>query len=398
MKKIISIIDSDTRDYYCNIKFKSMKIDFEKNTVYNCDAARPQNINLNWLENNPGQLFNNPKTVQERAMMLNNQRNSSCEFNCFRAEDIGAISPRIIRQGYIKTHTELNTRPVILDITLGSDCNLTCTYCVKEYSSAWRNDLRNNGNYPVTMDIDRYTITKADRIVHKLSQNEKKKSQAFQLVNNEIGLISSGLERVFITGGEPFLHNNLFELLEKIKDVPTVAVFSGLGVNINRLDRIIGQLKEFKNVLLILSCENVGKYLEFNRHGTRWDEYQTKIDLIKQSGINFVFHNVLSNLSVFGFKEFLDYYRDHISSYDFVYKPEFMSVYVMDEQSKEIIKKEFDNDPLPWKDYIYKSISATPTDTEVYNLKFFIKEFSRRRNISIIDVYPKSFVNWINGD
>ena len=172
-----------------------MKIDITNRTVYNCDAARPQSIDFDWLEKNPGQLFNNSRTVQERQMMLNNERNSSCEFNCFKAEDVGAISPRIIREGYVRSHQDIVTTPVSLDITLGSDCNLTCTYCLKEYSSAWRNDLRTNGDYALTVDGDRYQFNLNDKIADKLSQNAKKRSRAFPLIMKELELISGGLKR-----------------------------------------------------------------------------------------------------------------------------------------------------------------------------------------------------------
>ena len=51
----------DNREYYCSQKFRFIKIDLESNTMYTCDAAKPHSIDLQWLEKNPGQLFNNEK-------------------------------------------------------------------------------------------------------------------------------------------------------------------------------------------------------------------------------------------------------------------------------------------------------------------------------------------------
>jgi organic radical activating enzyme len=257
-----------------------MKIDTEKNTVYNCDAARPQSIDFNWLDNNPGQLFNNVLTVDERNMMLLNQRNSSCENNCFRAEDVGAISPRIIRKGYIKSHTESIAEVKILDLTIGSDCNLTCTYCLKEYSSAWRKDLEQNGNYPIMLDDDRYELNYKDIVAGKLSQIEKYNKKTSQQILKEIEILSLSASELLITGGEPFLNNKLFDILDKVKHVPKINIFSGLGVSFSRLEKILNNLKDFKNINLILSCENIGSYLEFNRYGNTWVDYEKKINLI----------------------------------------------------------------------------------------------------------------------
>jgi len=373
-----------------------MKIDTEKNTVYNCDAARPQSIDFNWLDNNPGQLFNNVLTVDERNMMLLNQRNSSCENNCFRAEDVGAISPRIIRKGYIKSHTESIAEVKILDLTIGSDCNLTCTYCLKEYSSAWRKDLEQNGNYPIMLDDDRYELNYKDIVAGKLSQIEKYNKKTSQQILKEIEILSLSASELLITGGEPFLNNKLFDILDKVKHVPKINIFSGLGVSFSRLEKILNNLKDFKNINLILSCENIGSYLEFNRYGNTWVDYEKKINLIIQYKINFSFHSVLSNLTLFGFYDFLQRYREYINEYDFVYKPDFMAVYVMDEQSKDSIKKLFEHDVLPWKEQIFKSLEASPTELQIQNLKIFLKEFAKRRNLNISNLYPESFKKWTN--
>jgi organic radical activating enzyme len=373
-----------------------MKIDFEKKNIYNCDVAEPQLINLDWLENNPGQLFNTSTSVKEREMMLNNQRNSSCEFNCFRAEDTGSVSARIIRKGYNRSHTQTTTQPSILDITVGSDCNLTCTYCTKEFSSAWKHDIRKNGTYLLESNHDRYQLTLKDKLISTLSQNQKINSRSYNLFLKEIEIISPNLDTVYISGGEPFLQSNLEDILKKINCVPNVFVFTGLGVNIKRFESILDKLKNFPNVTLYLSCENIEQYLEFNRFGIKWVDYQKKVEMIRQSGIKFIFHSVLSNLSVFGFYDFLQMYRDHVKNHDFVYTPDFMSLNVLDDTSKNNIKKQFQSDPLLWKQELLQNLEALPSQQQINNLKIFLKEFTKRRNISIIDIYPKSFINWLD--
>jgi organic radical activating enzyme len=384
------------RDYYCNLKFQYMKIDVEKNNSYVCGIAKPKTIDLDWLAANPGQLFNDKNTVQERKMMLLNQRNSNCENNCYKAEDVGAISQRIIRKGYLRTHNEVIANPKSIDLTLGSDCNLTCTYCVKEYSSAWKRDLQNNGSYPIQVDDDRYQLNIKDKILTELSQTEKLKLKNLELITKELEIVSPHLEQVILTGGEPFLHNNLFNILTSLKSVPEVIIWSGLGVNFQRFKNILSRLSEFPNVILYISGENIEGLMELNRYGNKWNDFEKKINLIKEYKIKFLFHSVLSNLTIFGFDKFLDIYREYVLSYTFVYKPDFMAVYVMDEKSKESIIEKFEHDPLPWKDYIFKSLNAEPTHLQRSNLKVFLKEFSQRRQLNVNNLYPESFLKWVN--
>jgi hypothetical protein len=384
------------RDYYCNLKFQYMKIDVEKNNSYVCGIAKPKTIDLDWLAANPGQLFNDNITVQERKSMLLNQRNDSCENNCYKAEDVGAISQRIIRKGYLRTHSEVVLNPKSIDLTLGSDCNLTCSYCAKEYSSAWKRDLQRHGHYQVQVDDDRYQLNVKDKILTELSQPEKLKLKNLELISKELEVVSPHLDQVILTGGEPFLHNNLLNILTSLKSVPEVIIWSGLGVNFKRLENILSCLEQFPNVVLYISGENIGGLLELNRYGNKWNDFERKINLITKYKIKFLFHSVLSNLTIFGFDKFLEMYREHVQSYTFVYKPDFMAVYVMDNASKEAIMKKFEHDPLPWKDYILQSLNASPTYLQRTNLQIFLNEFAKRRQLNIDNLYPDSFLKWIN--
>ena len=279
----MSNIDDNSRSYYCSMKFKYLKIDPESKTTYTCHAAKPHTVNFDWVKHNPGQLFNTPINVDERLQMLANQRNSSCEQNCWKAEDIGAVSPRLLQNGVDQTHTEPVTRPEIIDLTISPDCNLTCSYCCKEFSTAWRRDIVDNGNYNIESDDGRFQATTKDRLLLKISQPELKNTQHYQDLLNEIKLAAPTLKRLIITGGEPFLDNNLLEILEHISLPPTarLEIYTGLGVTPTRFTNIINKLSMVSNLTLIVSAENTKKFLEFNRYGVQYLEFVEKINLHK---------------------------------------------------------------------------------------------------------------------
>ena len=383
------------RDYYCNMKFRMMKIDAERKLTYNCDPATPHPIDFNWLDANPGQLFNTPLVVQERQMMLDNQRNSSCENCCFRAEDVGAVSPRIIRTGYNKTHSETVLQPEIIDLTIGSDCNLTCSYCVKEYSSAWRRDLLSNGDYNIDIEDDRYRINIKDQVMEKNSQPTRLASKHFQQIIDEMKLMSASLKSVVITGGEPMLNNSLLDIIEGIKQVPDIKIFTGLGVDIKRFTNILAKLKEYPNVRIAISAESTDEIYEFNRYGVKWTDFLNKIDLLKQHNIYYSFHSTLSNLTVIGYSKFRELFSDNDHEFDLVYKPDFMAVYVLDNKTKDTVVRELDRSDIQNKEQIIQSILAEPTATQQDNVKLFLQEFTKRRSNLDVSIYPKEFLDWI---
>jgi organic radical activating enzyme len=389
------MLDSE-RDYYCSYKFKYLKIDLESKITYNCHAATPHTIDFAWLKTNPGQLFNTDTSINERQQMLNNQRNVSCEQNCWRAEDSGAQSPRLYQGGKKKTHSQLITHPEIIDLTIGGDCNLTCSYCCKEFSSAWRRDIVNNGSYNISDSDDRFCATNKDRLLLKISQSELKSTPHYQTLLDEIRLNLSNLKTLTVTGGEPLLDNQLIDVLASLELSPivNVEIYTGLGVSRSRFRSFIDKLSKLKNLLLIVSAEGIGRHLEFNRYGNNWNEFDTKIKLLEQSGIQFKFQSQLSNLTVFGYAEFVKYFSSHSIDLTFVYQPHMMAPHVLDLDSKQQIQNSILNLPEHMQIAIKKSMQKEPTEMERVSLQKFLVEFVRRRPDLDLNIFPESFLKW----
>jgi hypothetical protein len=376
------------------MKFKYLKIDLVSNTTYNCHAAKSHPVDVAWLKKNPGKLFNTDVNIAEREMMLRNERNNSCEQNCWAAEDHGAVSPRMYQDGISITHTQSNTAPEIIDLTINSDCNLTCSYCCKEYSNSWRRDIIDHGDY-LTDDV-RYRATSKDRLLLKISQLEIKETAQYKTLLEEIRLVSPTLKTLTITGGEPFLDNKLMSILCSLplgKDA-IIEIYTGLGVEYKRFERIVQELQQFDNLCIIVSGENIGKLLEFNRYGTRWDDFIKKIELLKLYNINMRFHSTISNLTVFGFTDFFNYFSDSKIVTTFAYQPQMMSPYVLDKESKEKIKQDINILPDDVATLILESIADTPTETERFKIGQFLKQFVARRKDIDLTVFPQSFLTW----
>jgi len=389
------MLDSE-RDYYCSYKFKYLKIDLESKTTYNCHAATPHSIDFTWLKTNPGQLFNTDTSINERQQMLNNQRNDSCEQNCWRAEDFGAQSPRLYQGGKKKTHNQVITHPEIIDLTIGGDCNLTCSYCCKEFSSAWRRDIVNNGDYNITQSDERFRATNKDRMLLKISQSELKSTPHYQTLMDEIRLNLSNLKTLIVTGGEPLLDNQLIDILASLELPSTVEIdlYTGLGVSQSRFENFITKLSNLKNLLLIVSAEGIGQHLEFNRYGNKWNEFDAKIKLLEQSGIRLKFQSQLSNLTMFGYAEFVNYFSSHPIDLTFVYQPHMMAPHVLDQESKQQIQNSILILPEDMQITIRKSIQQEPTELERLNLQEFLVEFTQRRPDLNLNIFPKNFLKW----
>ena len=73
-------------NYYCATKFTDMYVDVQSRQVYNCCKAMPERINLEWLQNHPGHLFNTPTMIQDRKLINSQGVRPDTLLNQIRAE------------------------------------------------------------------------------------------------------------------------------------------------------------------------------------------------------------------------------------------------------------------------------------------------------------------------
>lgn len=379
-------------DFYCSEKFTWLSVDLEKRQTFSCCAARPEQVNLDWVKQNPGQLFNTPLLQKERQLMLSNQPVESCEEVCWKPERSNIASRRQILGSASKTHLDIEvSSPKKLNIVLGSNCNLTCSYCCKNYSSAWSRDLVQNGSY---LDQERFQITAKDKLLAKISQNEHQNSDGFKVLLDEIQNFS-GVQDIYITGGEPFLYNGLPELLNQLAVSNTnIICYSGLGVDPKRFQTQLQKIKHTPNITITVSGETCNEFYEFNRYGNTWDNFLQNLTHLQSQNFYIRFSSVFSNLTVFGFLEFFKTFGKHQIEYQFCNVPDFLSVNVLDNDSKHMLIQNLSDSNLEFKQTVCNNIAQPCTEDQRKNLSTYIKEFARRRNLNL-DIYPAHFCKWL---
>lgn len=363
---------------YCSQKFWWLTVEPERRTVASCCAATPQRVSSTTTD-----LFNIVEFQQDRQNMLEGKQVSSCEATCWQAERQGRISRRLVMHSDQLTHTNIECSPTTLHIVLGSDCNLTCSYCCKQYSTAWLRDIETNGVY---FDQERFELNTNDKIVSKLGQKAIKESKSY------LGILDSAMQykhadTVEITGGEPFLYNGLVDIVSVFRQSN---IFSGLGVSPSRFRRILDQLP--RNTMLTVSAENTKDLYEFNRYGNSWDQFQANLKIVEELGFDYQFCSVISNTTVQGFRQFLDWCGDRKIIINPCSDPEYQSASVLDDETKELVNScKYDR----YDDIVKQCINADTNDYQVSQFKQYIREFAKRRALSF-DAFPQSFQKWIN--
>jgi len=306
-------------------------------------------------------------------------------------EKNGLESRRTTTKSYIPIQHSVDVQqPKHLNIMLGSICNLTCSYCCKQYSSAWYRDIDDHGPYS---NHDRFNITSLDRIVAKIGVKQQQSSSGFLTLLDEISKFDQ-VEEIRITGGEPFLYNEFPRLLNSLTQSMRVSFYTGLGVDTKRLKKQIDLIENRSNLTVYVSAENCGSYYEFNRYGNSYKNFLNNLELLTDSGFSVEFNSVVSNLTIFGIAEFVETFKHIPMTFQFCNDPEFLAVNVVDEDTKHYLSDTLKNIDINLKDEIISNMKQICNDKHRIECAHYVKEFSLRRNLSL-DIFPESMLKWL---
>ena len=378
-------------DYYCSAKFTDLQVHIQGRLLYNCCKAYPERVDLDWLEANPGRLFHTDTMLEDRQLMLDNKSCASCHYGCYKYEEQGLPSAR---EDYINEDKISDPHAPIrhLNISLSTDCNLTCMYCSPEWSSSWQRDVEKNGDYflngvPVKQN------DKWSNLWAKMKQKSRgMESRFFSQILREIKL-STELQSVSVLGGEPLLNNQLDQLLNYVHE-KKITIITGLGVSDARLRKVLQKTKGM-DVTFLISGESTGELFELIRHGVTWKDFQDRVKMIEQNGHEIQFISTISNLSVLGFNDFYDLYsKDHDIILNTLSDTAWMMPHVLDHRSKnDFIDSTQNKHNLPEFNTIFDMIDKTPEDKDRINTGDYLKQFSSRRSIDL-DFLPAHFLKW----
>ena len=371
---------------FCTLKFDEIHLDLEQRQLYNCCKALPERLNIKEIEKDPTKMLVSDQMIEDRKKMLHNQMFKSCHHGCYKYEEDGKISRRTSSEIYLKNikNKPVDVIPKTVTLQISSDCNLACAYCSGDFSSKWRRELKRHG--PIGIN----KMSNFNMMQDKLKQ--KARTQNNKLYNTlQQALSNKGVEEIAITGGEPLLNAETFDLLNKYAKDKPFHITTGLKISEQRLQKLLdAPYKE--NITINVSAETTEEHFEFIRYGMQWKKWVETVERIKASGINIIFLSTINNLSLFKFKEFVDKYPTHTITQNLLTWPFYLQSHILDNDSKEIITKQFDND----KRYtnIIKNLSKEPSNLERLRCSDYLKQLANVRNLNL-NIFPKSFLNWL---
>tara|TARA_B100001057_G_scaffold419891_1_gene439945 strand:+ start:3270 stop:4802 length:1533 start_codon:yes stop_codon:yes gene_type:complete len=322
------------------------------------------------------EVRNAPLLKEVRKDMLDGKRHSMC-IRCNDEDDAkmnsrrrNAIREYYLKYGYDLFDAEASTKPdgtlvikkapvLEWDIRLGNLCNLRCRMCHPSESTQWYDEWFDTMFKGFKTDFTKVQLIK---------QNDKGKAKLKDDIYGWYGKAnffdefddnSVGTKKIYFSGGEPTLVENMYDMLQKLID-SGMAKDMELEYNINLTNiprRAIDLWHEFKKVQLGCSIDGVGKINEYIRAPSRWDKIDENIKwLDANTKPNIVLFNtftwqILNAVEVFdlvkyqienNFTKFNSSVNSVFFSMHFLHSPDYLNVKALPRELKEYVQHEFD--------------------------------------------------------
>lgn len=284
------------------------------------------------------EIMNGRKAIEIREDLKNGVRHSNCQ-RCWNEEDAGLISKRL-RDNKTFEFDEGNSDLKIVELNLGTTCNLKCRICGPWSSSQWNKEF---------IMIKQWKGSEADykNWLYDLNHSYDDDSKFWEELKNNI----STIERIEMYGGEPFMVKKQWEILKYSID-KGYSKHQKLHFNTNGTFfdwEKIEILREFKKVDISFSIDGLEKHFEYQRHPAVWNEV---VDNLKrfQYVANKYFWDIsvcitVNNYNIFYLDRTLDFFRDlRIKAYlNFLHDPPRHNITNLREDIKEHLTKRYLN-------------------------------------------------------
>lgn len=274
---------------YCAAKFLNATIWLGHGQTASCHHPPSHQIDVEEIQHNPSAIHNTRHKKKTRAQMLAGDRPQECEY-CWKVEDSipDAVSDRTYKTARFTDRDIANTVSAdpnsdsilrTLEVSFDRTCNFACSYCNPSFSTTWVKDIRKNGPYTgITTDKRNHFTHDAPYAQPFSNGQENPYIKAFWEWWPEL---STTLEEIRITGGEPLMSVDVWKLFQWFEQNPdskmSFAINSNLGGKEDLIKRLIEKSKFINDLQIYTSNESYGAQAEYIRDGMDYAYWRDNI-------------------------------------------------------------------------------------------------------------------------
>lgn len=256
------------KKYRCTLPFSHLNItsrgvvtpccnyDWRKNPIWeDCDNDYTK---FTWIQEGLDNILHSAPWQDLRKKSNVNEPDPGCS-NCYFSEEHGGSSRRTWA---LETFPEADneTKIISLELKLGAKCNLECRTCGPTSS----NKLLREGSYEKFGFVDKNWVRRLQ------SFSDWTKDENFW---NDLKSVSSDLQYIQFTGGEPLLIQEQYQYLQWLADNDIDPMLQYITNATIPLDDMKTKLWDnFSKLIIDFSIDGTGEVGEYVRTGSVWEE------------------------------------------------------------------------------------------------------------------------------
>lgn len=363
------------------------------------EILQPNGEKYDLKEHTLKDIFQSDYMKDLREQFLKGERPKTCQ-RCWDEEDAGRTSKRMNTDIRFKHEREKidysNIQPEdiwFLDLKLGNICNLKCRICGSWSSSKWAAE-------EIEYHKKEWKADTKFNIAHTWLKQGRwpRESDIFW---EHMETILPNIRHFEFTGGEPFMIQEHFNLLQRAVDLD-LAKNIEIHYNTNGThypEQHIDLWKQFKYVEIAFSIDNVGKRFELERYGADWEQVQENIKKFKilreqNDNIQLQICMTINAQNVYYLKDLCDWVSKQNFDYDhfnMLHDPRHMNIGEMTKAAKDLVINRLTQDHFPpqHRDEIKKIIQFIKNGPTGDGEKFvrLMKKADEFRNESFLETH-----------
>ena len=284
---------------FCLAKWTQVTLQLQTGHNHSCHHPVTHKISELEVAQNPSALHNTNYKKNRRREMMEGLRPKECDY-CWNIEDnSNEFSDRIYKSTepwsmqhfdeVLKTKGEKDINPKYVEVSFSNVCNFKCSYCGPAFSSQWMDEIQQHGSYPTSTNFNNLDYLKS---TDQMPIPHNKKNPYVDAFWKWWPDLYKDLHTFRITGGEPLLAKDTFDVLDFINSEPNPNRKLNLSINtnLNAPEKIFNEFREkikklmdeerVNEFILFTSCDAHGEHANYIRHGFNYDLFMERINIL----------------------------------------------------------------------------------------------------------------------
>jgi organic radical activating enzyme len=284
---------------FCLAKWTQVTLQLQTGHNHSCHHPVTHKISELEVAQNPSALHNTNYKKNRRREMMEGLRPKECDY-CWNIEDnSNEFSDRVYKSTepwsmqyfdeVLKTKGEKDINPKYVEVSFSNVCNFKCSYCGPAFSSQWMDEIQQHGSYPTSTNFNNLDYLKS---TDQMPIPHNKKNPYVDAFWKWWPDLYKDLHTFRITGGEPLLAKDTFDVLDFINSEPNPnkALNLSINTNLNAPEKIFNEFREkikklmdeerVNEFILFTSCDAHGEQANYIRHGFNYDLFIERINIL----------------------------------------------------------------------------------------------------------------------